>query len=70
MAWEKLNAALSELSEELREAFEQITLMGIPAEEVAWNLSIPVSTVLLRNRCSVLYLQDQLKTLYAEIFDE
>ena len=70
LAWEKLNAALSELSEEQKDVFEQTALMGLPAEEVAWNLRIPVDTVLSRRRYIVLYLRDQLKALYAEIFEE
>ena len=69
LVWKELDTALSELSDEQREVFEQTELMGFPVKEVAWNLSIPVNTVLSRKHDAVLHLMERLKGLYIDILE-
>ena len=69
LVWEELEAALDELPEEQREVFEQTELRGWPVKEVAWNLSVPVNTVLSRKHYAVLHLRERLKDLYADILE-
>ena len=69
LVWTELDAALSELPDEQRVVFEQTELMGFPVKEVAWNLSVPVNTVLSRKHYAVLYLRERLNDLYIEILE-
>ena len=69
LVWTELDAALSELSEEQREVFEQTEMVGLPVKEVAWNLSIPVNTVLSRKHYAVLHIRERLKYLYIDILE-
>ena len=69
LVWTELDAALSELPDEQRVVFEQTELMGFPVKEVAWNLSVPVNTVLSRKHYAVLYIRKRLKDLYIEFLE-
>ena len=69
LVWEELDAALSELSDEQRTVFEQTELMGFSVKEVAWNLSVPVNTVLSRKHYAVMHLRERLKDLYIEFME-
>ena len=69
LVWAELDSALSELPDEQRVVFEQTELMGFPVKEVAWNLSVPVNTVLSRKHYAILHLRERLKGLYNEILE-
>ena len=65
--WQELEAALSELPPEQREAFELMELEGLPAKEVAESIHVPVNTLLSRKHYAVKYLRKHLDGLYKDI---
>lgn len=67
LVWEELEAALSELPPEQREAFELTEMDGLPAKEVAAMLGLPVNTLLSRKYYAVQHLRKRLKRLYEDI---
>ncbi|MDR2388770.1 MAG: sigma-70 family RNA polymerase sigma factor [Tannerellaceae bacterium] len=67
LVWQELEAALSELPPEQREAFEQMELNGLPAKEVAQIAGVPLATLLSRKRSAVMHLRKRLKALYEDI---
>ena len=67
LVWEELEAALSELPPEQREAFELTEMEGLPVKEVAVTLDIPVNTLLSRKYYAVRHLRKRLKGLYEDI---
>ena len=69
LVWTELDVALSELPEEQRDVFEQTEMMGLSVKEVAWNLSIPVNTVLSRKHYAIKHLRMRLKDLYIDILE-
>ena len=70
LVWTELDRALTELPDEQRAVFEQTELLGLPVKEVAWNMSIPVNTVLSRKHYAVLFLRERLKDLYIDILEQ
>ena len=69
LVWTELDVALSELPEEQRDVFEQTEMMGLSVKEVAWNLSVPVNTVLSRKHYAIKHLRMRLKDLYIDILE-
>ena len=69
LVWKELEAALSELPPEQREAFELTELDGISVKEVANTLNIPLNTLLSRKHYAVKYLRKRLEGLYKDILD-
>jgi RNA polymerase sigma factor, sigma-70 family len=70
LVWTELDVALSELPDEQRDVFEQTEMMGLSVKEVAWNLSIPVNTVLSRKHYAIKHLRMRLKDLYIDILEQ
>ncbi len=69
LVWKELEAALSELPQEQREAFELTELEGLPVKEVAGAMNIPVNTLLSRKHYAVKHLRKRLSVLYKDIMD-
>jgi len=67
LVWQELDAALSELPPEQREAFELTELDDLPVKDVAGTLGIPVNTLLSRKHYAVKHLRKRLESLYQEI---
>jgi RNA polymerase sigma factor (sigma-70 family) len=65
--WQELEAALSELPPEQREAFELMELDGLPAKDIAETAGITVNTLLSRKHYAVIHLRKRLKGLYKDI---
>ena len=65
--WQELEAALSELPPEQRQAFELMELHGLPAKEIAKNTGVAVNTLLSRKHYAVKHLRKRLEGLYKEI---
>jgi len=69
LVWKELEAALSELPPEQREAFELTELEGLPVKEVAKTMNIPVNTLLSRKHYAVKYLRKRLYGLYKDLME-
>lgn len=67
LVWQELEAALSELPSEQREAFELTELDGLPVKEVAETVGISVNTLLSRKHYAVKHLRKRMKDLYNEL---
>lgn len=67
LVWQELEAALSELPPEQREAFERTELDGLPAKEAAEIVGIPLGTLLSRKHYAVVFLRKRLRKLYEDI---
>jgi RNA polymerase sigma factor (sigma-70 family) len=67
LVWKELEAALSELPPEQRDAFELMELDGLPAKEVAKIAGVSVNTLLSRKHYAVVHLRKRLKELYDDI---
>ena len=68
LVWQELEAALSELPPEQREAFELMELDGLSAKEIAESIGVPVNTLLSRKHYAIKHLRKRLEGLYKEIF--
>ncbi len=66
IVWQELEAALSELPPEQREAFELTELEGLPVKEVAEASEISVNTLLSRKHYAVKHLRKRLQTIYLD----
>jgi len=69
LVWKELEAALSELPPEQREAFELTELEGLPVKEIAATMNIPVNTLLSRKHYAVKHLRKRLYTLYKDLME-
>ena len=67
LAWQELEAALSELPAEQREVFELTELEGLPVKEIAEITGMPVNTLLSRKHYAIKHLRKRLEVLYAEM---
>jgi RNA polymerase sigma factor (sigma-70 family) len=67
LVWKELEAALSELPPEQRDAFELMELDGLPVKEVAKIAGVPVGTLLSRKHYAVVHLRKRMKELYDDI---
>jgi RNA polymerase sigma factor (sigma-70 family) len=67
LVWQELEAALSELPPEQRDAFNLMELDGLPAKEVAKITGVSVNTLLSRKHYAVMHLRKRLKELYDDI---
>jgi RNA polymerase sigma factor (sigma-70 family) len=67
LVWQELEAALSELPPEQRDAFNLMELDGLPAKEVAKITGVSVNTLLSRKHYAVMHLRERLKELYDDI---
>ena len=67
LVWQELEAALSELPPEQRDAFDLMELDGLPAKEVAKITGVSVNTLLSRKHYAVMHLRERLKALYDDI---
>jgi RNA polymerase sigma factor (sigma-70 family) len=67
LVWQELEAALSELPPEQRDAFERMELDGLPAKEVAKIAGVSVGALLSRKHYAVMHLRKRLKELYDDI---
>lgn len=65
--WEELQAALLELPEEQRLAFELNELQGKTFREISEETGENINTLLSRKRYAVLYLRERLRYLFEEI---
>jgi len=70
LAWQELEAALSELPIEQREIFELTELEGLPVKEIAKTTGVPVNTLLSRKHYAIKHLRKRLEVLYNEMFYE
>lgn len=69
LVWQELEAALSELPPEQREAFELTELEGLPVKEVAKTMNIPVNTLLSRKHYAIKHLRKRLGSLYSDMLN-
>lgn len=69
LVWKELEAALSELPQEQREAFELTELEGLPVKEVAKTMDVPLNTLLSRKHYAVKYLRTRLYGLYKDLME-
>ncbi|MBL7736541.1 MAG: sigma-70 family RNA polymerase sigma factor [Chitinophagaceae bacterium] len=69
LVWKELEAALSELPPEQREAFELTELEGLPVKEVAKTINAPVNTLLSRKHYAVKHLRKRLYDLYNDLMN-
>ncbi len=69
LVWKELEAALSELPREQREAFELTELDGLPVKEVAEISGVPVNTLLSRKHYAMKHLRKRLYGLYSDIMN-
>lgn len=69
LVWTELEAALSELPQDQREAFELTELEGLPVKEVAETIGVPVNTMLSRKHYAVKHLRKRLEGLYKDILN-
>lgn len=69
LVWKELEAALSELPPEQREAFELTELEGLPVKEVAATMNVPVNTLLSRKHYAVKHLRKRLYGLYKDLME-
>ena len=67
LAWQELEAALSELPSEQREIFELTELEGVPVKEISETSGVPVNTLLSRKHYAVKHLRKRLESLYNEM---
>jgi len=67
LVWQELEAALSELPPEQRQAFELIELNGFSAKEIAKSTGTSANTLLSRKHYAVKHLRKRLEILYKEI---
>ncbi|MDR1201430.1 MAG: sigma-70 family RNA polymerase sigma factor [Tannerellaceae bacterium] len=67
LVWKELEAALSELPPEQREAFELTEIEGLPVKEVAKVTDVSVNTLLSRKHYAVKYLRKRLAGLYKDL---
>ena len=67
LVWQELDAALSELPSEQREAFELMEMDGLSGKEIAETTGIPVNTLLSRKHYAVKHLRKRLEVLYKDI---
>lgn len=70
LVWEELEAALYELPEEQRYAFEQTELNGLTFIELSEICKVPVSTLISRKHYAVTYLRKRLKDIYESLINE
>lgn len=69
LIWKEIEAALTELPPEQREAFELTELEGLSVKEVAETINIPVNTLLSRKHYAVKHLRKRLDALYKDIME-
>lgn len=69
MIWSELEAALGEIPEEQRKAFELTELEGLSFKEISAMTGVQVNTLISRKRYAVLYLRERLKILYEELLE-
>jgi RNA polymerase sigma factor (sigma-70 family) len=67
---EEIQAALTELPEEQRTAFELSEFRGMAMKDIAEKTGVPVNTALSRKHYAVKYLRKRLKELYADVMEE
>lgn len=67
LVWDELEAALSELPAEQREAFELMEMEGLSAKEISETTGVPVNTLLSRKHYAVKHLRVRLKELYNDL---
>ncbi|UXY13371.1 sigma-70 family RNA polymerase sigma factor [Kosakonia sp. ML.JS2a] len=67
--WAELNTALSELTPEQRDVFEQTELQGYSYKALAEETGVSVQTLLSRKHKAVLYLRTRLRNLYDELME-
>lgn len=69
LVWEELEAALSELPIEQREAFELTELDGFSFKEIAEATGVGLNTLISRKRYAVIHLRERLGNLYKELLE-
>lgn len=67
--WERLEEALEELPASQREVFIQHEFEDKSFKEIAETTGLSVNTLLSRKRYAVLYLREQLESLYRELLE-
>lgn len=67
MVWEELDKALSELSDEQRQALEMTEIQGHSVKEAARQMGVPLNTFLSRKHYAVLHVRKRLLSLYEEL---
>lgn len=67
LVWQELEAALSELPDEQREAFELTEIEGLPVKEIADATGVSVNTILSRKHYAVKHLRKRMEGLYKDI---
>jgi RNA polymerase sigma factor (sigma-70 family) len=66
----EIEAALADLPEEQRAAFEFSEFQGMAVKDIAEKTGVPVNTALSRKHYAVKYLRGRLKELYADVMGE
>lgn len=69
LVWKELDAALSKLPIEQREAFELTELDGFSFKEISEATGVSVNTLISRKRYAVLHLRERLGNLYKELLE-
>jgi RNA polymerase sigma factor (sigma-70 family) len=70
LIWESIQETLDELPVEQRDVFVMHEFEGKSFKEIARLTGEPMSTLLSRKRYAVLYLREQLRDLYDELFSK
>ncbi len=69
LVWQELEASLSQLPPEQREAFELTEIEGLPVKDVAETIGISVNTLLSRKHYAVKFLRKRMEGLYNDILN-
>lgn len=69
LVWLELEAALSELPPEQREAFELTEMEGLSTKEVAEATGVSVNTLLSRKHYAIKHLRNRLERLYKDMLE-
>ncbi len=69
LLWDELGQALDDLPEKQREVFVMHEFEGKSFKEIAERTGEPINTLLSRKRYAVLYLREQLREIYDEVFN-
>ncbi len=70
LIWDRLGEALDELPENQRDVFVMHEFEGRSFKEIAEATGEPLNTLLSRKRYAVLFLREQLRELYEELFNQ
>ncbi|HEX8548032.1 MAG TPA: sigma-70 family RNA polymerase sigma factor [Cytophagaceae bacterium] len=69
LIWNAIEVALDELPKEQRQAFVWNELEEKSFKEISLETGIPINTLISRKRYAILYLREQLKDVYKELFN-